>query len=426
LTATLKHKLTAFALAAGCLLHAGQASAGAGGPPLRGGVSLHGPMTWGRTDYDRLAYFWPVYDLPRYDVPTGLLSQVKAAGFDSIRLTVDPGPLLALTGGQRDGLDRRLAEVVGQIRQAGLDVIVDFHPIGMLKAYGPGRIESNADGLFDAYVAMIARTARLFAAQAGHVAIEPMNEPQMGYNPAEIARWQGMMERLYRAVRSESPELTVIVSGGRGGSFEGLLALDPKPFAGDGHVRYSIHYYLPYVFTMQGVANSNKKARIWQFVDGLPYPANPADYDRFMTLVKQRVEAAGNLKPEEKAEILADGGTQVADYFNGKGSHAAIVADFDRVAAWAKGNHVGLDQILVGEFGVTQKGPSTKGAEPEDRARWLEDVRSTAEARGFRWSLWNLNDKNSSGMTLVSVTDPFQVDVLTVRALRKGSSAAGR
>ena len=61
--------------------------------------------------------------------------------------------------------------------------------------------------------------------------------------PLAVTRllWQGMMQRLYRAVRDESPDMTVILTGGRGGILEGLVELDPRPDAADPNVRYSFH-----------------------------------------------------------------------------------------------------------------------------------------------------------------------------------------
>ncbi len=123
-------------------------------PPLATGVALHGPLTWGLTDPARTTYAWPLYEDARYDVPVDLLRQVRAAGFDFIRLTVDPGPLLALQGEKRDALDQRLLDVIGQIRSTGLDVLVDFAPIRMVKAYAAEHLESD---LFPAYTAMIRR-----------------------------------------------------------------------------------------------------------------------------------------------------------------------------------------------------------------------------------------------------------------------------
>jgi endoglucanase len=104
---------------------------------------------------------------------------------------------------------------------------VDFAPIRMVKAYAAEHLESD---LFPAYADMIRRSARLLAGLGTeHIAIEPMNEPQSGYDPISRLRWQGMMKRLYDAVHAESPDMTVIVTGGRGGGLDGLLDLDPTP-----------------------------------------------------------------------------------------------------------------------------------------------------------------------------------------------------
>ena len=161
--------------------------------------------------------------------------------------------------------------------------------------------------------------------------------------------------------------------------------------------------------------------RIWAYATGLPYPARPEQLGQFWTLVKTRIEAADNLSPGEKADTLASGKKQLEDYFNGKGTRAAIGADLDRVSRWAETYHIDPGQVFVGEFGATQKGPSHDGALPEDRARWLSDVRQEVERRGFRWSLWNLKDKSSGGMTLVSVTDENAIDPRTAAALGKQS-----
>jgi hypothetical protein len=387
------------------------------GPELKYGVGLHGPLTWGRTDAEHKGYAWPVYGEPRYDMPVALLGKVKAAGFDHIRLSVDPGPFLAADASQRAELEQRLSAAVAAIRQAGLDVIVDFHPIRMVKDYAADRLEADANGLFDAYIGMVRRAARLLAPQADHVAIEVMNEPQLGYNYKQISQWQGMAERLYDAVRSEAPAMTVILTGGRGGSYEGLLNLDPGKF--DQNVLYSFHYYLPYVFSMQGVQHTTPNARIWAYTVGLPYPAKPEELARYWAMIGARIEAA-DLKPGETDEIKANGRKQIEAYFNGQGTRAAIAADFDKVRLWGRTHGIPPERIYLGEFGATQKIPGKDGGSPDDRARWLKDVREEAEARGFRWAMWNLDKVEASGgMTLVSVTDPATLDHDTLKALGK-------
>lgn len=389
---------------------------GAEEPPLKNGVGLHGPLTWGRTDTKRTQYLQPVYGGPKYALPADLLKQTKEAGFDFIRLTIDPGPLLALEGSARDELDNYILDAVKRIRAQQLDVLVDFHPISMLPAYSPSQLESaSRNELFDNYVAMVKRYAKLLAAlDVSHIAIEPMNEPQLGYDNATINRWQSMMKRLYDAVRSESNDMVVVVTGGRGGSIEGLLNMDPSPF--NSHVRYSFHYYLPYIFTMQG--NEAPNLRIRGYTYGLPYPAKPEDFDNFWATVEERVNNAPKLTPKEKLVILHEGREKLEAYFKAA-NRDSISADFNRVSEWAQKNKIRPDQIFLGEFGVTQNGNTFKGASTEDRSRWLSDVREEAEKRGFHWAMWTLTGDSASGMTLTSVSNPRKLDVATLEALGK-------
>lgn len=380
---------------------------------LLNGVSLHGPLTWGRTTGN--GYLAPVYDGPRYAVPVNLLAQARAAGFDFVRLTVDPGPLMALQGAGRDALDARILEVVRAIRAAGLDALVDFHPIGMVRDYSPAMIESSA---FPRYLEAVRRTAALLKGEPG-VAMELMNEPQAGYNPAEIGRVQEMMEALFNAVRGEAPATTVVLSGGRGGGIEGLLNLNPAPFLGQGDVRFSFHYYQPFVFTHQGVRNANPKSRIWAYAAGLAYPVTPAGFEAFWPAVERRVRADPTATRAARDEALSLGRPQLEEYFDGGGTRDAISRDFERVARWAASRGIGKKQIFVGEFGATQQTKSTAGAASLHRARWLGHVREEADRRGFRWAMWNLNGVGSMGMTLVSVDDPNALDRATLKALNK-------
>ena len=126
-----------------------------------------------------------------------------------------------------------------------------------------------------------------------------------------------------------------------------------------------------------------KDARIWEFITELPYPADPVRLAEYRASAKTRIEASGNLRPTEQADIEANGKKQLEDYFNGRGTRAATAADFDKVMRWAEANHIKPGQIFVGEFGVTQETPSHGGALPEDRARWFSDVRREAERRVF-------------------------------------------
>ncbi|MFX9097170.1 hypothetical protein ABTN72_19120, partial [Acinetobacter baumannii] len=56
-----------------------------------------------------------------------LITAVHASGFDFVRLTVDPGPFLQMTGERRDALDTILRTTIQRFRARQLSVIVNFH-----------------------------------------------------------------------------------------------------------------------------------------------------------------------------------------------------------------------------------------------------------------------------------------------------------
>jgi len=392
------------------------ASGETSGPPLRAGVSLGNVLTWGRTNRARTEYASPVYEGREFAVPVDLLRKVKACGFDFIRLTVDPGPFIALKGTKRDALDAQLLTTVKEIEDTGLDVLVDFHPIHMVKAYAPDQVEGNA---FPAYAEMIRRSAKLLARlDLRHIAIEPMNEPQSGYTLLSQWRWQKMAEQLYDAAHAASPDLTVVITGGRGGNIDGLVGLDPGHFKG-GNVRYSFHYYLPYTFTMQGVIDKNASRQTGPYIVGLPYPAMPQDLDAYWQGAQKRIEGAPDIAQDDRAWIRSEVHKELEAYFTKEATQAYIAGQFARVSEWAKNNGIPAGQIFLGEFDASRQGPKNDGGQQDSRLRWLADVRTEAEKRGFTWCFWGLSGEGGDGMVLVTIGNQTQIDMRTAAALGK-------
>jgi hypothetical protein len=395
-------------------------AASVAGPPMKTGVSVGNILTWGRTNPERTEYLWPIYEGREFSLPIELLRKVKAYDFDFVRLTVDPGPFLSFTGSRREALDAKLVETIKEIQGTGLDVLVDFHPIRMMKNYAPDHLESESqDGVFTAYVDMVRRTAHLLSGlDLKHVAIEPMNEPQLGYDLVSQLHWQSMVERLYDAVREESADLTIVVTGGRGGNIDGLVNLNPQHFR-VGDIRYSFHYYVPYVFTMQGANDKSTKKQIGPYVTNLPYPAKSSDLDVFWPTVQMRLQNAQDLTAEDREWILKEAHKELAAYFGGYATRGGMSSQFDRVSEWARINGIRSDQIFLGEFDASQQGPSNAGGLQSSRLRWLADVRGEAERRGFHWCFWGLSGEGGDGMVLVSVADQTRIDVRTAAALGK-------
>jgi hypothetical protein len=263
-----------------------------------------------------------------------------------------------------------------------LSVIVDFHPNEQNEAYAPLKLVANARSrLFADYRDMLIRTAGALAAfHDARIWLEPMNEPQIGWNAEEDRRWQEMLEGIYLEIRTVAPELGLILTGGSGGSAEGLLAVDARPFAADSHAAFTFHYYYPYAFTHQSIG-----AR--QFLSGIPYPAHPDSLPRSLHALADRTNNSP-LGQEQKSSVLAESERALRAYFALGFDRAAVRQSFDRVAEWAAQYSMDATRILLGEFGVVRTYGAYRGARDEDRARWLHDVREEAENRGYGWAIW--------------------------------------
>ncbi|MBQ8106114.1 MAG: cellulase family glycosylhydrolase [Afipia sp.] len=393
------------------------ARAADGSDKFRRGVGVHRPLNWASVSpLDSALYAWPPFATVEHYVSDELIAAVQASGFDFVRLTVDPGPFLQMTGDQRDALDTILRMTIQRFRARQLSVIVNFHSNSQVAQYRPETIFISVDRpLFTAYAAAISRTARLLADMNDpRIALEPVNEPPAGYDATTAARWQAMMEVLYRAVRREAPRLTLVVTGAQGGSWRGLTLLDPAPFL-DENVLFSFHYYEPHLFTHQGVESSEPRERFWRDMQALPYPAIRGEESAAIRIVQDRISADPAFSVADKSRQSIAAKAAITAYFREGWNAKVIDVAFDAVAAWALRNDIDTRRILLGEFGATRNNPAPNSAGERARAAWLLDVRCAAERRNFRWSIWELN--GSGGMAIVDRADERRLDRTTLDAL---------
>ena len=106
--------------------------------PLHRGVGLHQWLNWAPLAEDG-TYRWPPYrsveewlaeDRPMSDWPQGdPFAAIGALGFDFVRLTVDPGPLLASEGTRREEALAVLSESVQRLTAANLKVVLNLHSV---------------------------------------------------------------------------------------------------------------------------------------------------------------------------------------------------------------------------------------------------------------------------------------------------------
>lgn len=315
------------------------------------------------------------------------LRAIKAAGFDHLRIPVDP---VALGWNPKNTSSRlsgtpRLLSAVHQVQAAGLDVVVDMHPDAATKQ----AIEDEQEWA-DAYVRMWVRLAAEFKqVPAEYVAFELLNEPQY-YGLLGAFEWARYQKRLVAAVRQELPRHTLIVSGRRGGGFEGLVELEPL---GDANLIYSFHYYYPLIFTHQGASwmrDEWSSARHWFDVR---YPA---------------VHALKSLPHLKGRQAVKSAKKELQDYLQTGWNRPRIEAHLQPLLAWARTYRV---RVYCGEFGVIRQ-----DVDPASRYRWIADVRSLAQDQGWGWAPWNYS--GDFGLTTLSNTGGGERGTLEPAALR--------
>jgi endoglucanase len=377
---------------------------------FRRGVGVHDAMNWATMDAAKKTYVYPPFSDANHPLTDDELAAIKKAGFDFIRLTIDPGPFLQFQGAQLDGTYDILRQRVQTILKAGFAVVVDFHPVEQAPQY-LAIADGKETSLFKPYCDMLQRTVALLSGfSGGHIALELMNEPQVGWTQAGSAAWQAMAEKFYAAARMGSPRLPLIITGGDGGNFTGLTKLDPKPFAQDSEAFFTFHYYLPYQFTMQSLYNEPTL----QYERDVPYPADARPLSDSMAALSaylQKTKASSVDSAAETAKIATVLGAYRLKGFDRQTIHSA----FDQVSIWASANNIPVDRIFLGEFGVVRRYGRYDGARENERMLWLHDIRQEAEQHGFFWSIWAY--RGPGGMAITKDDSTTEVDPDTRVAL---------
>lgn len=389
----------------------------------RHGIAAAAPFDW-RMDQDHVRVVpddHPPFAGARGDAG---LDDLRRAGFDFVRLVVDPAPLIDAGPHDRRQLSILLRQAIHDIRRHGLRVVLDLHPPALRQPW-TARVLANPDGddIGPAYVVAALDAARLIGDQPPDaVALELFNEP-----PCDTwngSTWPQRAAHLAARVRRVLPHHTLIVSGACNAGIDGLTDLDPAAF--DANTLFTFHYYEPYLFTHQGYWNADGSP---PYINQLAWPAQRMDLPATVSRALAAVASDGKRSLAERAQVSA---AIVQDLYHyatrdyGPQTQAQALA---RVMAWAELHSLPPNRILMGEFGVERDIYGYSGALPDDRLRYLASLRAAAEARGLRWSLWSLTgpmgilQQGNSGPL-----DPAMLRALGLRtgvAVRKSSRARG-
>jgi endoglucanase len=331
------------------------------------------------------------YDIPpfkpwRQQVSAAELGRLRGAGFDFIRLPIDPGPFLALAQGERDRALHHLFDFVAAARAADFGVVLDLHPRPDNKDWNAAALLRSLDGdKFERFKSLVVLLAQRLAERGDpRVALELFNEPQRECTRRDGPDWTSFQRELLRAVRAAATDVPVVVTPGCLSSVDGLAHLDADTVAGP-HVYLMIHFYEPHAFTHQG-ASWSPPARL---LAGLSFPIEAGDRDAARQATDRWIAApeggASKATPEQRqfAERTID------TYFARPVTGATIRERLGVVAAWADRAGLPRSQVMIGEFGVLRSGGIRMAPDPDAaRAAWLRAVVSASDELGFSWAVW--------------------------------------
>jgi endoglucanase len=305
------------------------------------------------------------------------IALIKAAGFDHIRLSVNPQPLMDSARHHDGGAEYfgYLDAAVKMILDSGLAVEIDMHPESDFKT----RL-AKEDEFVERFADFWGTVAQRYASlDPDRVFYEILNEPEM----RDPYRWYGVEAKIAAAIRRAAPANTIIAAGARWDDDDDLVFLEPLP---DTNVVYVFHFYEPHIFTHQGATWGSY---YWKWLRGLHYPSSP-----------ENAAQVGMLVPEARDRM------QVIRYGQDHWDASRIEAEINQAADWAKRRGVPL---ICNEFGVFRD-----WSDPRDRAAWIRDTRTSLERHNIGWAMWDY----SGNFGVVTKHDgKATLDETTMRAL---------
>ncbi len=337
-----------------------------------------------RTDYD-----WPPFQAGR-PVPTAVdLARLRALGLDFVRLPLDPGPFLAAPAGRRETL---LGEVMAAIRLClgqGLAVVVNPHVNGATHHWNHHRMLASPDSpAFGAYRSLVVELAtRLERLEPKRLALEPVNEP---IHACGAPVWDAMQETLLGAARVAAPSLTLVATGACGSMISGLETVRASGLRRFEPLLYTFHFYEPYLFSHQGAPWMTEP--VYRALNNVPWPASAGSLQETLASVRSRMAEDRGRSEAEKRAAYAETERVLKVYFDAAPDRWFIDKYLTMVRRWAEREGVPPKRIMMGEFGALRTDARYKAARAADRARYIADVRRSAETFGFSWAFWNLFD----------------------------------
>jgi endoglucanase len=320
-------------------------------PPARLAHLRHGinASEWFAQVYDKRGYTKEHFQAWTTAEDVALM---KSMGFDHVRLSINPQPMMP--NHRPDEIPAEylaaLDAAVKMILDQGMAVMIDLHPESDFKT----RL-AKEDTFVQEFSDFWRALARHYSTwDVDRVFFEILNEPEF----TDRYRWYGVQTKLATAIREGAAQHTIIAAGARWSADDELVFLEPLR---DPNVIYNFHFYDPHIFTHQGATWGSY---FWHWVKGLHYPSSPESAAKV---------AANAPDAVDRLTIIRYG----EDHWDA----SRVDAEISQVAEWARQRGVPL---VCNEFGVYRQ-----YADPQDRAAWIHDVRSSLERHDIGWTMWD-------------------------------------
>jgi hypothetical protein len=350
----------------------------------------------------------PYYDLQSVSFGRKNPKALKDAGFDSVRLAIEPAPLLYMSEAERSNVYPIFGDAIRDFIASGLTVIFDLHMTDRDPVWNLAALTAKPpNDKFERYLEVIASVSHFLKSYDSHsVALELFNEPPC--NDPEL--WSQLQKRMYRVARDTLADHTLILTGPCS-SIDGLQQIHIGDY--DNNTIFTFHFYEPAVFTHEGVP----WIKDYKYIRRLPYPPEKDRADRSVAAMEIEVDADGDLNEVTKFLIKRSNRNAILKYVTTPMDGDWIKERIAKVRRWS--DQIGLppERIFLGEFGANRGWNGIETVAPEDRLRWLYDVRSIAEQMGFAWAVWS--DCCTFGITANGADGALDSDVLKALGMAK-------
>jgi endoglucanase len=290
---------------------------------------------------------------------------LKTMGYEAVRVWID---LLHMAGTapdyELDSLFLKFLDIaVDRAEAAGLFIVMDNHSWDPVIGIDPS--------IEPALLATWTQMASHFKNRSNLVIYEVLNEPH-GISDTD---WNGIQGRVIQAIRAEDEFHTIVVTPANWGHYNNLDAMPDYP---DDNLLYTFHFYAPHLFTHQGTT--------W----GDPVPADlvgvPFPYDS-LTM------------PALPASLEGTWWEDIYNDYPEQGNEAWMRSQLDIADQFQLERNV---RLWCGEFGA-----NALASQSEDRAFWLDIVRSYTEEKGIAWTA-------TYGPFEVNTAGSFETDIDTM------------